>query len=98
MKDKFLIGELSKIFNISTDTLRHYDKIDLIKPEYDEKNDYRYYSIRNLFKLSRILEGSIPVPKRKLVEAWIEIHREDLLADWQLAVTGETVFKIKGLE
>lgn len=55
MKDKFLIGELSRIFNISTDTLRHYDKIDLIKPEYDEKNDYRYYSIRNFFKLSRIL-------------------------------------------
>lgn len=55
MKDKFLIGELSKIFNISTDTLRHYDKIDLIKPEYDENNDYRYYSIRNFFKLSRIL-------------------------------------------
>lgn len=55
MKDKFLIGELSKIFNISTDTLRHYDKIDLVKPEYDENNDYRYYSIRNFFKLSRIL-------------------------------------------
>lgn len=55
MKDKFLIGELSKIFNISTDTLRHYDRIDLIKPDYDENNDYRYYSIRNFFKLSRIL-------------------------------------------
>ena len=55
MKDKFLIGELSKIFNISTDTLRHYDKIDLIKPEYDENNDYRYYSIRDFFRLSRIL-------------------------------------------
>jgi DNA-binding transcriptional MerR regulator len=55
MKDKFLIGELSKIFNISTDTLRYYDKIGLIKPEYDENNDYRYYSIRNFFKLSRIL-------------------------------------------
>lgn len=55
MKDKFLIGELSKIFNISTDTLRYYDKIELIKPEYDEKNDYRYYSIRDFFKLSRVL-------------------------------------------
>lgn len=55
MKDKFLIGELSKIFNISTDTLRYYDKINLIKPEHDENNDYRYYSIRNFFKLSRIL-------------------------------------------
>ncbi len=55
MKDKFMIGELSKLFNISTDTLRHYDRIDLLKPDYDWRNDYRYYSIRNFFKLSRIL-------------------------------------------
>ena len=45
-----------------------------------------------------ILDGSLPIPKRKLVEAWIEIHRDELFADWQLAVEGETVFKIKGLE
>ncbi|WP_053954974.1 MerR family transcriptional regulator [Inediibacterium massiliense] len=55
MKDKFLIGELSSLFNISTDTLRYYDKIGLLKPDYDQKNGYRYYSIRNFFKLSRIL-------------------------------------------
>jgi DNA-binding transcriptional MerR regulator len=55
MKDKFLIGELAKLFNISTDTIRHYDRVDLLKPHYDDKNDYRYYSIRDFFKLSRIL-------------------------------------------
>lgn len=55
MKGKFLIGELAKLFNISTDTLRHYDKIELLKPDSNENNGYRYYSIRNLFKLSRIL-------------------------------------------
>ena len=27
--------------------------------------------------------------KRKLVEAWIEIHRDELVADWGLAVDGE---------
>jgi hypothetical protein len=45
-----------------------------------------------------ILDGSLPTTKRKLVEAWIEIHRDDLFADWRLAVAGETVSKIKGLE
>lgn len=45
-----------------------------------------------------ILEGELPNSKRKLVEAWIEIHRDELLADWQLAVEGETIFRIKGLE
>ena len=55
MNDAFLIGELAKLFNISTDTLRHYDKIDLLKPNYDAGNKYRVYSVRNFFKLSRIL-------------------------------------------
>lgn len=55
MKDKFLIGELAKMFNISTDTLRHYDKKDLLKPEHDPENNYRYYDITSMFKLSRIL-------------------------------------------
>lgn len=55
MIDKFLIGELAKIFNISTDTLRHYDKMNLLKPEQDHTNNYRYYDITSMFKLSRIL-------------------------------------------
>ncbi len=55
MRDKFLIGELARVFNISTDTLRHYDKMNILKPEYDKKNEYRYYNLRSLFKLSRVL-------------------------------------------
>ncbi|MGD0960109.1 MAG: DUF4160 domain-containing protein [Methylomonas sp.] len=30
----------------------------------------------------------MPPNKHKLVVAWIEIHQDDLLADWQLAVNG----------
>jgi len=33
-----------------------------------------------------------------LVVAWIEIHQEDLLADWDLAVHGKKPFPIKGLD
>ncbi len=55
MKDKFLIGELAKLFNISTDTIRHYDKKGLLKPELNNENSYRYYDVRDFFKLSRIL-------------------------------------------
>ena len=45
-----------------------------------------------------ILAGSLPPAKMKLVQAWIEIHREDLVADWKLAVAGDTVFKIDPLK
>lgn len=44
-----------------------------------------------------ILSGNIPPAKAKLVEAWIEIHRESLLSDWELARNGETPFPIEPL-
>ena len=44
-----------------------------------------------------LLEGQIKASKLKLVQAWIEIHREELLADWELAAQGQTVFKIEPL-
>jgi shikimate kinase len=44
-----------------------------------------------------ILEGSIPSSKMKLVQAWIEIHQDELLADWELAVSGEQPYKIEPL-
>jgi len=45
-----------------------------------------------------VLAGSLPASKMKLVQAWIEIHREDLLVDWKLAISGEPVFKIDPLK
>jgi len=45
-----------------------------------------------------MLAGALPSGKARLVQAWIEIHREELQADWQLAVNGEEVFKIEPLK
>lgn len=45
-----------------------------------------------------VLSGELPPAKHKLVVAWIEIHQEDLLADWQLAVNGQHPLSIRGLE
>ncbi|GAA0181746.1 MerR family transcriptional regulator [Clostridium sediminicola] len=46
MKQKLTIGEFAKLKNVTTETLRHYDRIGLLKPiEIDPKTGYRYYSI-----------------------------------------------------
>lgn len=45
-----------------------------------------------------LLAGELPPNKHKLVVAWIEIHHEDLLADWNLAVNGQKPFPIRGLD
>lgn len=45
-----------------------------------------------------ILAGSLPKAKVRLVQAWIEIHQEDLMADWYLAVNGHNPVKIDPLK
>lgn len=44
-----------------------------------------------------LLEGQLKANKMKLVQAWIEIHQEELLANWELASNGEAVFQIDPL-
>ena len=44
-----------------------------------------------------VLEGSIPKGKMKLLEAWMEIHRDDLEANWKLLSNGEQFFRIDPL-
>ena len=46
---------------------------------------------------AKILEGSIPLNKMKLLLAWMEIHRDELIADWDLAVSGQEPYKIEPL-
>ena len=59
----------------------------------------RYQDSEAVFSIpdGKLLSGKLPASKLKLVEAWMEIHREELLADWKLAVNGDAVFKIEPL-
>ena len=52
------------------------------------------YSIND----SDVLEGSLPPKQHKLVIAWIEIHKEELKALWQIAQTDGEMFKIDPLK
>lgn len=45
-----------------------------------------------------ILEGMLPIKQLRMVQAWIEIHREELMVDWELAVNGEEPFRIAPLQ
>lgn len=47
-----------------------------------------------------ILEGEkqFPKNKRKMLEVWMEIHREDLEANWKLLSSGEQFFRIDPLK
>ena len=47
-----------------------------------------------------ILQGkdNIPKSKLKLIEAWMEIHKDDLEANWKLLSEGQKFFKIAPLQ
>ena len=45
-----------------------------------------------------LIEGELKSNKTRLVQAWIEIHKEELMANWELAINGQEVFKIDPLK
>ena len=45
-----------------------------------------------------ILKGKIPTKQTRMVQAWIEIHKDELLADWKLCQNKEQPFKIEPLK
>jgi len=45
----------------------------------------------------KLLGGGLPGNKRKLVEAWIVIHEDELLQNWNLLANGDNIIKIKPL-
>lgn len=50
--DYFTIGQVSKMCSISVQTLRYYDKVGILVPDYkDDGTGYRYYSFNNIVKL-----------------------------------------------
>jgi len=53
--NKLSVGQMSKLNNISKQTLRYYDKIGLLSPdEVDDNTGYRYYNINQSAKLDLI--------------------------------------------
>jgi len=55
-----------------------------------------YKAIIDINKVE-LTEGKLPGNKLKIVLAWVELRKEDLLADWELAQNGELPFKIEPL-
>lgn len=44
-----------------------------------------------------VIEGTLPPKKLRMVQTWIDIHKEDLEANWKLLQNGNECFKIPPL-
>lgn len=59
----------------------------------------RYQGEEAVFDLDgNILSGELPKAQTRMVRAWCEIHHDELLADWEMAKTKNTMFKIDPLK
>ena len=86
----FQIGDVAKMFHISTGSLRHYEQAGLIQPEYiDPNTGYRYYSIRqfevlNTIRYLRVLDMPLHQIADFLENRDIEVMEEKLLKQKEL--------------
>ena len=60
--------------------------------------EYQNYTAVIAIPEGNIIAGSLPNSQTKMVLAWIEIHKDELMANWKLAVEGNSVFKIDPLK
>ena len=55
MQEKYSIGEVAAMLEVSTRTLRFYDEKGLVKPAYTEENGYRFYEKEQIRQIELIL-------------------------------------------
>jgi hypothetical protein len=71
------------------DTEKHY--LGHIHVQYNEFD--AVYSIDEI----KCIEGTLPPKQHKLVIAWMEIHKEELIALWNISQNDGEIFKINPL-
>ncbi len=70
------------------------------KKEHNPPHFHAYYQdATSTFDIRKgeLIEGNIPRRQIKLIEAWIELHQDELLADWQLTENNDLPFSIEPL-
>lgn len=75
----FSIGDAAKAVHTTTETLRHYDRIGLVKPsKKDEWTKYRYYTEQDIVRLNtvRLLQlMDLPLQEIKKVLAYDDLEK-----------------------
>ena len=58
-----------------------------------------YQGCNAVFDLDgNIIQGNMPRRQQKFIIAWAEIHKDELIANWELAMNEEPLFKISPLK
>ena len=58
------------------------------------QNDEALFDIRTF----ELIGGRLPRNARRFVQEWMSLHQEELMLDWDLAVSMQPTFQIQGLD
>ena len=83
-----IYGIIVRIYFNDTEE-HHLEHIHVQYNEYDA-----IYSIKDI----KVVEGKIPPKQHKLVVAWMEIHKDELIALWNISQNDGEFFKIDPLK
>ncbi|MNX59420.1 Multidrug-efflux transporter 1 regulator [compost metagenome] len=94
----YTIGQAAKICNISVQTLRFYDKINLVKPgETDPLTGYRYYSNLNLLHIKIVQDMKLLQFSLEEIGQLIGSRSLDEIRSMMIQKYEETLFKMNSL-
>lgn len=101
-KELFSIGEVGELFGINIRTLRYYDSIGLLKPEYvNPENGYRYYCARQFERLNTIQylrTLNMPLDRIKNFFENKDARAMEGLLEEQLRATRQQLDRLRGME
>lgn len=88
MKNLFPVGETAKAAHTTIETLRHYDRIGLMKPSHkDEWTNYRYYTEQDIVRINTIRAlQQMDLPLQKIREV---LEYDDLAKIISVLATAE---------
>ena len=74
----------------------------VIRMYYDDYNPPHFHAFygedKGIFNFDgEMIDGNIPNSKIKLITAWTLIHKDELIANWQLAKNSENLYNINPL-
>lgn len=99
VKKYFSIGEAAKAAHMTSETLRHYDRIGLVKPgKKDEWTNYRYYTQQDIVRLNTVRALQLmDLPLREIKKV-LEYDELEKIVDFLARAEKKADEKIAALE
>ncbi|MDF2545475.1 MAG: methyltransferase [Anaerosolibacter sp.] len=80
MERKYTINEVAQMFQITTNKIRFYEKKNILHPQRDMENNYRYFTEDDIIKLQAVLVyRMMNIPIEQVKDMMVHYERENII-------------------